>query len=117
MMLGKKIKNFVARFQTSEFDRFRYRYSSLPRYTPCKINFRSFSFETLDATSVIWQIKETFFDEQEVDSIARYSKLLPWNRSDLGLQILKSVPLPKIGLWSYGSFESPEERRKKNPKK
>lgn len=63
MMLLKKIKNVVAKFRTSEFDRFRYRYANLPRYTPCKIRFRSFIFEALDAASVVWQIKETFFDE------------------------------------------------------
>jgi len=63
MILPQKIKNFVAKFQTSEFDRLRYRYISVPRYTHCQINFRSLTFETWDAASVIWQIKETFFDE------------------------------------------------------
>lgn len=63
MTLFSTFKKSAVFFRTSEFDRLRLRYASLPRYTPTRLVFRAFTFDVLDAASVIWQIKETFFDE------------------------------------------------------
>ena len=61
MSFLKKIKKYLFK---SEFENIFSKYSVIPRYTPCTINFKEFTIKTPDSLSVLWQIKEIFFDKE-----------------------------------------------------
>jgi FkbM family methyltransferase len=81
LIKGEKIND-------SEFESLHSKYYHVPRYTPLHMEFRNFSIHASDAASVVWQIKDYFFDENYKFNSEKNSPLIYDCGANIGIACL-----------------------------